>query len=102
MLIDSHCHLDRIDLKPYNNNFDSFMREAQNSQIKHMLCISIDLESYPAMLDLVADYPSISVSVGVHPNVHEGKEPSINDLITLGQNDKVIAIGETGLDYFRK
>ena len=101
MLIDSHCHLDRIDLKPYHNDFGCFMHEAQNSQIKHMLCISIDLESYPAMLALVSDYPNISVSVGVHPNVQEGQEPSVNDLITLGQTGKVIAIGETGLDYFR-
>ena len=101
MLIDSHCHLDRIDLKPYDNDFGCFMRQVENSQIGHLLCIAIDLEAYPAMLDLVADYPQISVSVGVHPNEHEGHEPSVDELIALGQNNKVIAIGETGLDYFR-
>ncbi len=101
MYIDSHCHLDRIDLNPYQDDFSCFMKEAENSQIDHMLCIAIDLESYPAMQALVNDYPSISLSVGVHPNVQEGQDPSVNELIELGKNDKVIAIGETGLDYFR-
>lgn len=101
MFIDSHCHLDRIDLKPYNNDFSLFMKEAENSLIDHMLCIAIDLESYPAMVDLVKDYSSISLSVGVHPNVQEGQDPSVDELIALADNPKVIAIGETGLDYFR-
>ncbi len=101
MLIDSHCHLDRIDLAPYQNDFDCFMQHAKNSQIDHMLCIAIDLESYPAMLDLVAKYEQISVSVGVHPNVHDGKDPSSSELMALARTSKVVAIGETGLDYFR-
>jgi TatD DNase family protein len=101
MLIDSHCHLDRIDLKPYQNDFACFMHEAEAKQLEHLLCISIDLESYPAMLDLVAGFPQISVTVGVHPNVKDCKEPGIDELIALGQSDKVIGIGETGLDYFR-
>ncbi|MGZ8903552.1 MAG: TatD family hydrolase [Methylobacter sp.] len=101
MLIDSHCHLDRIDLEPYQNDFGCFMQEAQESQIEHLLCIAIDLESYPAMLKLVAAYPQISVTVGVHPNVQDGKDPSVEELIALGQPGKIIGIGETGLDYFR-
>lgn len=101
MFIDSHCHLDRIDLAPYQNDFSIFMREADKAQIDHMLCIGIDLESYPAMYDLVAPYSSISLSVGVHPNVTEGTDPSVNDLLRWADDDKVIAIGETGLDYFR-
>jgi len=101
MLIDSHCHLDRIDLAPYQNDFACFMHEAANSQIEHLLCIAIDLEAYPAMLDLVTPYPQISVTVGVHPNVQDGQDPSVEELIALGQPDKVIGIGETGLDYFR-
>ena len=101
MLIDSHCHLDRIDLKPYENDFSCFMDEANNHQIEHLLCIAIDLESYPAMLELVTGFKQISVTVGVHPNVQDCKEPSIDELIILGQPDNVIGIGETGLDYFR-
>ncbi|WP_031433434.1 TatD family hydrolase [Methylomarinum vadi] len=101
MFIDSHCHLDRIDLAPYQNDFSLFMREADKAKIDHMLCIGIDLESYPAMYDLVAPYSSISLSVGVHPNVTEGKDPSVDELLRWADDDKVIAIGETGLDYFR-
>jgi TatD DNase family protein len=101
MLIDSHCHLDRIDLEPYQNDFACFMHEADRQNIEHMLCIAIDLESYPAMFDLVSAYPKISLTVGVHPNVQEGKEPDIDELIALARQDKIIGIGETGLDYFR-
>jgi TatD DNase family protein len=101
MLVDSHCHLDRIDLEPYQNDFTCFMNEAGNSQIEHMLCISIDLESFPAMQKLVADYKNISLTVGVHPNVTEGQDPTSDELINLAQDSKIVAIGETGLDYFR-
>jgi TatD DNase family protein len=101
MLIDSHCHLDRIDLKPYQNDFSLFMAKVEAHQIEHLLCVAIDLESYPAMLKLVSDFKNISVTAGVHPNVQDAIEPSIQDLITLGEAKKVIGIGETGLDYFR-
>ncbi len=101
MFIDSHCHLDRIDLAPYQYDFGRFMQQADHAEIDHMLCIGIDMESYPAMYDLVAPYSSISLSVGVHPNVKEGAEPTLEELLSLAADDKVIAIGETGLDYFR-
>lgn len=101
MLTDSHCHLDRIDLDPYQNDFSRFMQEAENNQIEHMLCIGIDMETYPAMCDLVSSYESISVTVGVHPNVRDGKDPNVEELILLGGMDHVVGIGETGLDYFR-
>ena len=101
MFIDSHCHLDRIDLKPYHNDFNAFVEDARRKKIEHMLCIGIDLESYPAMLELVEPYSDISLSVGVHPNVTEGREPTVDELLRLARHEKVIAIGETGLDYFR-
>lgn len=101
MFIDSHCHLDRIDLKPYHNDFNAFVEDARSKQIEHMLCIGIDLESYPDMFALVEPYSDISLSVGVHPNVTDGREPTIDELLQLGQHERVIAIGETGLDYFR-
>ena len=101
MLIDSHCHLDRIDLKPYDNDFNNFMLDAKAKKIEHLLCISIDLATYPKMLNLVENHQNISVTVGVHPNAQEGVNPTLDELITLANNDKVIGIGETGLDYFR-
>ncbi len=101
MLIDSHCHLDKIDLTPYQNDFSKFMQAATEQNIEQMLCISIDLEAYPAMFELIEPYKNISLSVGVHPNVTEGQDPSADELIELAANPRVIAIGETGLDYFR-
>ncbi|BCG64809.1 MAG: TatD DNase family protein [Methyloprofundus sp.] len=101
MLIDSHCHLDKLDLAPYQNDFSCFMREADKQNIEHMLCISIDLEAYPSMCELVRPYDNISLSVGVHPNVDIGQDPTAAELIALADNERVVAIGETGLDYFR-
>ena len=101
MLIDSHCHLDRIDLKPYNNDINEFISVAVEEQVEHMLCVAIDWEAYPAMRDLVAGQKNISISVGVHPNETEGYDPTEADLIEVAVRDNAIAIGETGLDYFR-
>lgn len=100
MFIDSHCHLDRIDLEPYHNDFSLFMQHARQQQIEHMLCIAIDMERYPAMRAMVEPYADISLSVGVHPNVTDGHEPSVDELLQLAADNRVIAIGETGLDYF--
>lgn len=101
MLVDSHCHLDCIDLTPYNGRFDRFVEDAQSKGLDHMMCISIDFEAYPPMRDLVEKFRNISVTVGVHPNVREGCDPSSEEIARLAQDSKVAGIGETGLDYFR-
>ncbi len=99
--VDSHCHLDRIDLRPFDNSFDRFMETTADSGVQHLLCVSIDLESYPSMLALVEKYPQISISVGVHPNEKERREPQAGELEKLATHPKNVAIGETGLDYYR-
>ena len=66
-----------------------------------MLCVCIDTESYPSMLSLVESYPNISISIGVHPNDRERHEPEPEELATMAAHPKNLAIGETGLDYFR-
>ncbi len=101
LLVDSHCHLDRLDLTAIGGDIDAVMQTAREHGIGHMLCVSIDMESYPAMLSLVKQYDHVFASVGVHPNEREGHEPSVEELVTLAQDSKVVAIGETGLDYFR-
>jgi len=101
MLVDSHCHLDRVDLSPYDNKFSRFVDQTVDSGVSHMLCVSIDLESYPDMLRLVEAYPGIFVSVGVHPCDKDRREPSVDELVALAKHPKNVAIGETGLDYFR-
>jgi TatD DNase family protein len=101
MLVDSHCHLDRLELAPFDNSFQTLLDSTRASGVGHMLCVSIDLESYPAMLALVEDQPDISISVGVHPNDRDRREPGPEELAELAGHPKNVAIGETGLDYFR-
>lgn len=101
MLVDSHCHLDRVDLQPYNGDFNRLIQETLNQGVEQMLCVSIDLEAYPGMLTLVQDYSQIAISVGVHPCEQEGREPDVDTLVELAKHPKNVAIGETGLDYFR-
>jgi len=100
-LVDSHCHLDLLDFDKLDQDLDSVIQNAANNDIKHMLCVCIEWEQFPSMLSLTQGYKNIFASVGVHPNHREGHEPSVEELITAAQNDKVVAIGETGLDYFR-
>lgn len=101
MFIDSHCHLDRVDLKPYSNNVGEYLEATKADSLDHMLCVSINWEDYPAMHNLVSDYSKISLSVGVHPNEVDGHDPSIDELVDVALSDQAVAIGETGLDYFR-
>ncbi len=100
MLVDSHCHLDCIDLSKFDNDFDVLIQQARDTGVEHMLCVSINLKNYPAMLEKVRAYPDISVSVGMHPMAEESDAFSIDYLTELAMDDKVVAIGETGLDYF--
>lgn len=100
-LVDSHCHLDRLELSKYQDNLAAALSAAAEKNVGHMLCVSIDLEAYPNMLEQVRPFDQVSVSVGVHPNERDGQEPTVEQLVALAQDKKVVAIGETGLDYFR-
>lgn len=71
------------------------------NRVTHALCIGVNLPELPGVLQLAADYPNIYASVGVHPDYEGTPEPSIDTLTELSRRDKVVAIGETGLDYFR-
>lgn len=100
-LVDSHCHLDRLDLAPYDGQLQGAIAAAAQQSVTHMLCVSIDLEHYPQVLAPAEQFANIYASVGVHPNEREGQEPDIATLVNFAQHPKVVAIGETGLDYFR-
>lgn len=99
MLVDSHCHLDRIDLSPYAGDFAALLAATRAAGVGHSLCVSIDLQAYPAMLVLVEPYAEVSVSVGVHPNERDRAQPDADTLVQLARHPKNVAIGETGLDY---
>jgi len=100
MFIDSHCHLDRVDLKDFDNSFSNLLASIQQGQVERMLCVSINLEDYPAMKELVQEQPHIDISVGVHPCDAQEDTIKLQKLIELGSDPKVVAIGETGLDYY--
>ena len=100
MLTDSHCHLDKIKLDSFDNSLDNLITAATESDVSRLLCACIDLERFDDVLQIAKQYPQIYCSVGVHPTSEGVKEPSVNDLIELATNNKVVAIGETGLDYF--
>lgn len=103
MYVDSHCHLDRVDLRPYDGDFGRLMAATAESGVSQMLCVSIDLDQYPGMRRLVEPYPNVAVSVGVHPNQGVDGAPlteaTVEELVSLAREPRVVAIGETGLDY---
>ncbi|MEJ2380032.1 MAG: TatD family hydrolase [Gammaproteobacteria bacterium] len=100
MLIDSHCHLDRLDLGKYDGDLAGALQHARDNGVEHLLCVSIDLEDYASMVRLVEPFPQVSVSVGVHPSHQGGRDPSVDDLVERAEHPRVVAIGETGLDYY--
>ncbi len=101
MLTDSHCHLDKIDLEPFNNNFASMIDAATENDVSQFLCVCIDTEHFQDVLKPAQMYSNIHCSVGVHPTHKESYAPTVEELIELAQHKEVVAIGETGLDYFR-
>ena len=97
-LVDSHCH---IPLLSETMSVDDILIEAKENDIAHMLCVAIDLEGSPDIIALAKQHEMVSASVGIHPNAELDKEASIDDILSLANVDGVVAIGETGLDYFR-
>ena len=99
-LIDSHCHLDRLDLTKYDGSLDAALAAAKANDIEHMLCVCIDMENFAEVKAIAEKYDNVEASVGLHPAETEGREPTVEELVECAQHPKVVAIGETGLDYF--
>ncbi len=99
-LVDSHCHLDRIDLSPYAGQLGLALDAAQARGVGHFLNVSIGMDNFPEVLAAAKADPRVHASVGIHPN-EQGEEADVEQLCRLAQEPRVIAIGETGLDYFR-
>ncbi|MDX1452069.1 MAG: TatD family hydrolase [Oleiphilaceae bacterium] len=100
MYIDSHCHLDRLKLDTYNGDLNKALDEARDRGVSQMLCVAIDLEHIDDVLGIAETHDDIFASVGVHPGSDNVEEPSVDRLLELADHPKVIAIGETGLDYY--
>ncbi len=99
MFIDSHCHIDFPELAEQEVALLDNMRQAQ---VSHALCVSVNLQDWPRVLALAARHDNLFASVGVHPDhLVETTEVSETDLLTRADHPRVVAIGETGLDYYR-
>ncbi len=98
MFIDSHCHLNFPGLA---NDLDAIFANMRANDVSHALCVSVDLATLPQVIELAEQHDNLYASVGVHPDYELEREPTQSDLVRLAQHPKVIAVGETGLDYFR-
>ena len=98
MFIDSHCHINFPELAADLEGVTGAM--AANG-VTHALCVSVNLETFPAVLAIAERFPNIFASAGVHPDDRSGEEPDMGLLVDLARHPKVVAIGETGLDYYR-
>lgn len=109
-LIDSHCHLNFPNL---NDRLPQILENMHEASVSHALCISVTLEKFPEVLALAEQHANLYATVGVHPDYEAGVvdpdnpsdvplvEPDVATLVALGQHPRVVAVGETGLDYYR-
>lgn len=99
-LVDSHCHLDRLDLTPYEGDLGRAIAAARDVGVDHMLCVAISLGKLPDVIGIAEQYDGVHASVGVHPLQESDADVTVEELAALADHPKVVAIGETGLDYF--
>ena len=98
MFIDSHCHINFPELAARLP--EVFGRMADNA-VTHALCVSVNLPDFPQVLAIAEQHAHVYASVGVHPDYEDTPEPGVAQLVALAAHPKIVAIGETGLDYFR-
>ncbi len=98
MYVDSHCHLDFPELAA---NYPEIRQRMSDNRVNLALCVSVNLPDWPGLMQLVEAHDELWASVGVHPDYEDTVEPTVEDLVSRSQHDKVVAIGETGLDYYR-
>jgi TatD DNase family protein len=97
-LVDSHCHLD---FPEFEGKLDAVREEMRSSGVTHALCISVNLTDFPKVLALAEAYDNFFATVGVHPDHDERAPVDPRRLVELARHPRVVAIGETGLDYYR-
>lgn len=98
MFIDSHCHLDRLDLSLYNDDLANVVQAASDAKVNTLLCVSVTLKDFPAMAEKAKPFNNVLLSCGMHP-LNQEDEVNLDQLRVLSDTPSVIAIGETGLDY---
>ena len=99
-MIDSHCHLNMLDLSAYQGDLAKLIEETKAEGIEKMLCVGVDLEHAQEVINIAERFPEVYASVGFHPGDDQDFILKPEALLDLAQHPKVIAIGETGLDYY--
>ncbi|MEL0027152.1 MAG: TatD family hydrolase [Perlucidibaca sp.] len=99
-LVDSHCHLDLLDLTRHQGSLDAALDAARARGVGHFLCISVELERFDDIRVIAERHDDVSITVGVHPCHTSARPPTVDELLALAAHPKVVGIGETGLDYF--
>jgi len=99
MLVDSHCH---IDFEEYSGRIPQILESMAHNQVTHALCVCVNLAGFPRVLALAESHFQLFASVGVHPDQVEDGSPTVSELIERARHPKIVAIGETGLDYYRR
>lgn len=100
MIVDSHCHLDRLDLSAHKLSLSQLLAQARARGVEGFLCVCISEANKNAVLSIAEEYDSVVASVGVHPSDVKDTPISVDTLIQWAQSPKVVALGETGLDYY--
>ena len=102
MLVDSHCHLDRLDLTPYEGDLAKAIAEAKDRGVERMLCVGIDMGNAQEVMRIAQAYEGVYAAVGIHPMdvKAEVARPDFDQLKAWASDEVVIAVGETGLDYY--
>jgi TatD DNase family protein len=98
MYVDSHCHINFPELAA---RLPEIFARMDENRVTHALCVCVNLPEFPQVLDLAEKHPRVYASVGVHPDYEDTPEPSVQELVALSQHPRIVAIGETGLDYYR-
>ena len=98
MYVDSHCHLNFPELA---QELPEILQRMQTNQVTHALVVSVNMPEWPGLIELVEPHGHLWASVGVHPDYEDTPDPSEAELVQLATHPKVVAIGETGLDYYR-
>lgn len=98
MYVDSHCHLNFPELAA---DLPGILDRMAANQVTHALVVSVNMPDWPGLMSLVEPHANLWASVGVHPDYEDTPDPSPEELVRLSENPKVVAIGETGLDYYR-
>ena len=98
MFIDSHCHIDFPELRA---QLPALLDAMAGNRVTHALCVSVNLRDLPGVLAIAEAHPNVFASAGVHPDYEDVEEPSQRGLVALAAHARVVAIGETGLDYYR-